>query len=135
MRNMTREQARQIYFSRYWLQPRLDQINEACPEIAAKLFDIGVNQGPATGVKYLQRALNVLNEGAQDYPNLAVDGGVGQLTLYALHQFLAKRGNEGERVLLNMIRAQQTVSYIEIAERDPTQEMFELGWQAARALI
>ena len=33
-----------------------------------------------------------------------------------------------------MITAQQSVRYLEIAERNPSQEAFEFGWQINRAL-
>ena len=37
-------------------------------------------------------------------------------------------------MLLGMVTAQQSVRYLEIAERNPTQEAFEFGWQLNRAL-
>ena len=49
-----------------------------------ELFDTGVNMGPNVASAFLQRALNALNRGARDYPDLAVDGRIGAATLAAI---------------------------------------------------
>lgn len=134
MQTMPRETAVAIYMQRYWIQPGFDRVDAISPALAEKLFDIGVLSGTATGVKYLQRALNVLNNAGRLFPDIAVDGGCGAMTLASLTAFLRSRGPEGVRVLLGMVSAQQSVFYIGIAETDPTQETFEYGWQLNRAL-
>ncbi|WP_279609891.1 glycoside hydrolase family 108 protein, partial [Burkholderia gladioli] len=68
MQAMTQAMAAQIYKQRYWTAPKLDQVGAIDSSLAAKLLDIGVNMGPATGVKFMQRALNVLNQQATTYP-------------------------------------------------------------------
>lgn len=134
MRSMPREAAVQIYIQRYWTVPRLDQIEAVFPALAEEMLDTGVNAGPATAVKFLQRALNVLNRQAKAWPDIAVDGGVGPLTVAALRAFLAERGEDGKRTLMAMMNAQQSVYYIEIAERRPANETFMFGWQFNRVL-
>ncbi|CDY77944.1 Phage protein [Caballeronia glathei] len=134
MRDMPRATAVQIYTSRYWLQPKLDLVDAVSPALADKLFEIGVNTGQATGVRFLQRALNVLNQAGHAFPDLVVDGGIGAMTIAALKAFLAARGAEGHRVLLGMVSAQQSVYYIECAEKRVENETFEYGWQLNRAL-
>ncbi|MBU9380541.1 glycoside hydrolase family 108 protein [Burkholderia gladioli] len=134
MKDMPRATAAAIYESRYWSRPKFDQIDAISTTLAEKLFDIGVNAGPATGVKFMQRALNVLNQGGKAFPDIAADGGIGPMTLAALKAFLQQRGADGHRVLYGMIAAQQSVFYIELAERRPENEAFEYGWQLNRAL-
>lgn len=134
MRTLPRDTAVSIYRALYWTKPGFDKLDAACPALAAKLFDIGVNMGPATGIKYLQRALNALNTGGSDYPSLIVDGGIGPASLLALRSVMLKRSLEGQRVLLGMVSAQQSVRYVEIAEGDPSQRKFMFGWQSQRAL-
>lgn len=134
MRGMTRAMAIEIYRRRYWIAPSLDLIEQIDPPIALKLLDLGITSGPATGVKFLQRALNVLNRGEQSYPDVGVDGAAGVLTRAALKAFVGARGREGRLVLLGMIAAQQSVFYLSIAETRPANERFEYGWQLNRAL-
>ncbi len=130
MKAIPRETARAIYRQRYWLQPRLDQIDAIHPKLAEKLFDIGVNCGPSIGIRFLQRALNILN----GTNKLAVDGCIGPETLYALKQFKAARNANGLKVLLAMVNAQLSVHYIELAERYPKNQAFIYGWQLNRVL-
>lgn len=134
MQSMPRAMAIEIYKARYWKRPKFDQIDMISSTLAEKLFDIGVNAGPATGVKFLQRALNVLNQNGKVFPDIIVDGGIGPITIAALQSFLTLRGADGHRVLHGMIAAQQSVFYIELAERRPENEAFEFGWQLNRAL-
>ncbi|MGF6633507.1 glycoside hydrolase family 108 protein [Paraburkholderia sp. MM6662-R1] len=133
VKDMPRSTAVEVYRQRYWVVPRFDQVYSIDANLAEKLFDIGVNMGPATGVRYMQRALNVLNNQGKAFSDISVDGGIGPLTLAALNAFYAQRGAAGRDVLLNMIRAQQSVRYIELAEKTPSQEAFEYGWQVNRA--
>jgi lysozyme family protein len=134
MRDMPRATAVLIYRSRYWLQPRFDLVDAVSPALADRLFDIGVNCGQATGVRFLQRALNVLNQNGRAFADIVVDGGIGAKTVAALRAFLTARGAEGHRVLLGMVVAQQSVYYIECAERRAENEAFEYGWQLNRVL-
>lgn len=132
MRALPRTVAAAIYRRRYWLQPRFDRVALRAPRIAAELFDTGVNMGTATATGFLQRALNALNRGARDYPDIAVDRLIGPRTLSALDGFLAARGKGGETILLRAMEALQGERYIALAERRPSQEAFLYGWLANR---
>ncbi len=134
MAEMARETAVAIYRQRYWTGPGLDRLAAIAETIAVRLLDIGVNMGPPVGIGFLQRALNALNRGGADYPDITADAVLGSATLGALQALLARRGDDGRRVLRGMITAQQSVHYLEIAERNPSQEAFEFGWQLNRAL-
>lgn len=132
MKDMSRTVAEAIYTERYWLQPKFDKVASLDLEIAEELLDTGVNMGPSVAGKFLQRALNVLNQGDKLYPNLTVDGAIGNMTLHALKVLLDARGAGGRTVLLRMLNAQQSVRYIELAEANASQESFEYGWQLNR---
>lgn len=132
MRNLPRAAAVDIYLSRYWVTPKFDQVACYSPRIAEELMDTGINMGTGTATKFLQRALNALNKRASAYPDIAVDGALGEITLFALKEFLKLRGKPGEAVLFKMLNAQQSVRYMEISERNPSQEDFQFGWQNTR---
>jgi lysozyme family protein len=132
MRVLPRAEAAAIYRRIYWLRPAYDQVAGRAPRIAAELFDTGVNMGTATATGFLQRALNALNRGARDYPDIAIDRQIGARTLSALDGFLAARGRQAETVLLRAIEALQGERYIALAERRPSQEAFLFGWLANR---
>jgi lysozyme family protein len=132
IRDLPRARAAEIYERVYWRGPGLDRIATRAPMLAAELFDTGVNMGTATAIGFLQRALNALNRGQADYPDLAADGAVGARTLAALDAFLARRGKAGEAVLVKAIDALQGERYVALAERRPANEAFLYGWLAGR---
>lgn len=132
MASMPRETAAAIYRAQFWTKPAFDKVYALNPGIAGELLDTGVNMGTAVAGKFLQRALNVLNMKGTLFPDLVVDGGIGDMTLKGLTAYLDKRGIQGYRVLMNMLNAQQSVRYMEIAEGNASQEEFEYGWQANR---
>ena len=132
LRALPREEAAAIYRRIYWLRPGFDRVAEIAPRIAAELFDTGVNMGPEVAAGFVQRALNALNRGASDYPDIAVDRRIGETTLAALRGFIARRGGSGEEVLLKAIEALQGERYLRLAEQRPANEAFLYGWLANR---
>ena len=132
MRTLPRAEAAAIYRRLYWLRPGFNRVATRAPLVAAELFDTGVNMGPAVAAAFLQRALNALNRGAADYPDIALDGQLGARTLAALDAFLARRGAGAEAVLLKAIEALQGERYVALAERRPADEAFLYGWLANR---
>lgn len=132
MRYFTRPAAVAIYRRLYWVRPAFDRVATRAPALAAELFDTGVNMGPAVAAGFLQRALNALNRGASDYPDVAVDGRIGAKTLAALDRFVTLRRAAGERVLVKAVEALQGERYLKLAEQRPANEAFLYGWLANR---
>jgi len=132
MKVLPRTTAAAIYKERYWTGPKLDQIAAIFPQLAHEMFDTGINMGPAAVVKFVQRVLNVCNRGAADYPDIGADGVVGKMTLAAAAGLKAKRGIEAGEVLRKAIDGLQAARYVEIAEKNPSQESFAYGWLANR---
>jgi lysozyme family protein len=60
--------------------------------------------------------------------DLKVDGQIGDKTLEALRGFLAKRGAQGEAMLLGLLNSLQAAEYLRIAEGNETQRVFLYGW-------
>lgn len=132
MRALPLDTARAIYRKLYWFAPRFDAVATHAPDIARELFDTGVNMGPPVAITFLQRALNALNRGASDYPDIPVDAHIGDATLAALSAFLKRRGSGGESVLRKAIEALQGERYVALAESRPANEAFLYGWLSNR---
>lgn len=130
--DMPRSVAEAIYLRRYWEQPRFDLVNAHSAAVAEELLDTGVNMGQSVASKFLQRSLNVLNRRGKLFPDIAVDGAIGAMTIAALRAYLGQRGKEGETVLLRMLNSLQGARYIDIAENTESQEEFVFGWFAHR---
>lgn len=60
IKNLTVEQAKDIYLKDYWKPCRCDELPR---EIAISLFDSAVNQGVKTAIMIMQRALKVKDDG------------------------------------------------------------------------
>jgi lysozyme family protein len=128
MQDLPRSVAKAIYMERYWVQPRFDHIAELSGPVAEELLDTGVNMGTGVASRFLQRALNVLNKEGKSYPDLAVDGALGPMTIAAMRAYLGLRGKDGHVVLLRALNCLQGARYIDIAEARPSQEAFVHGW-------
>lgn len=72
MRSMTRDQAKAIYKVGFWQRAKCDSYD---PAISFQLFDAVVNHGIGNGIRMLQRAVGV-----------ADDGVVGKYTLGAIER-------------------------------------------------
>ncbi|OGT55469.1 MAG: hypothetical protein A3E01_09175 [Gammaproteobacteria bacterium RIFCSPHIGHO2_12_FULL_63_22] len=132
MRALPRELAKTIYRRRYVVAPGFDKIADISPAIAAELVDTGVNMGPAVAGKFLQRVLNALNNQGRDYADMAVDGIAGAATRAALTAYLAKRGADGEKVMLAALNGLQAERYISLGEARQANEAFMFGWLRTR---
>lgn len=132
MRQLPRNAAAAIYKRIYWDAPGFADVAQIAPELAAELFDTGVNMGTGTATGFLQRALNALNRNGRDYSDIAVDRKLGPATLRALSAFFDKRGPSAETVLLKAMDALQGAHYVRLAEARPSQEAFLYGWLSNR---
>jgi lysozyme family protein len=132
MKLLPRETAFAIYKAQYAIKPGFAAVAAISPAIGEELFDTGVNMGPAIPAVMFQKALNGLNNQARDYPDLKEDGDIGPASLAALKAFLAKRGKEGESVLLKALNCLQGERYIELARGRPANETFLYGWLRSR---
>ncbi len=108
IKNLTKEQAKEIYKRDYWDKNRIESLPR---ELWHIFFDMCVNMGRGTAVKILQRAANSRGR------NIKVDGGLGPATIGAL------KGVEVERV-----RAYRVKYYSDLVTKKPEQDKFYFGW-------
>ena len=120
MRNLPRAEAAAIYRRIYWLRPRFDEVARRSPNLAAELFDTGVNMGPAVAATFVQRALTALNRNSGDYPDLVPDGRIAERTLGGPRRLLrGARQDRRRNRPLRALEALQGERYLRLAERRP----------------
>jgi len=61
VRNLSRDEAKEIYRAQYWNLMRCEDLPRG---VDLAVFDFGVNAGPGTAVKALQRAIGTMPDGA-----------------------------------------------------------------------
>ena len=113
IKNLTKEQAKTIYYTDYWKKFGFDRIEDC--KIATKVFDMGVNMGGHTAIKLLQSALGLINQ------EVTVDGLIGPQTLGAIE--------ESNRILLRdalCLKAKER--YIHLMARNSRLLSFRRGW-------
>ena len=134
MQDLPLSVAAEIYRKVYWNGPKFNEIGKISMPIAAELFDTYVNMGKGNVAElegpefWLQRWLNALNNEDKDWPELVVDGDLGQKTREALAAFIKKRGKAGETNLVKVLNDMQTARYLDIIEGRKKNEAFAYGW-------
>ena len=107
-----------FYKKNYWDAFEGDAFSE---EAGEEMFDQSVNLGIKRAVEHLQRSLNVLNERQTLYPDIKVDGIIGDQTIGAYF----KCCNLGkETMLVNILNMFQAKYYIELMEKRNVFEKF-----------
>ena len=129
MIDLPRQKAFDIYSDKYWDAVCADQIIELSELICEEVVDTSVNMGPRRASKYLQRALNVLNNRTKLYPDLVADGRIGRKSISALKMYLKYRDESALHKALNCL---QGAFYITLAERREKDERFVYGWYKNR---
>lgn len=128
MSDLPIDRAQAIAKVAYWDVLKLDDVAFVSAPVARELFDTSYNCGVGTAGKFLQQALNAFNRQGSDYPDLIIDGRIGQATIAALQAFMDRRGSKGETVLIRALNALQGARYLQVIERKPALETFVFGW-------
>mgnify|MGYP000860266343 FL=1 len=110
--NITQAQVEDVYRTEFW---RFDGLKSDA--VAAKIFDMAVNMGLRTAVRYAQRAVNDVRVADK----LAEDGTWGPMTEQAVNA-------TAPSVMVENLKAFSLYHYDEIVERDPSQMVFMKGW-------
>ena len=134
MRELPRGKAVDIYMAMNWVEPGFSKVERFSPELAAEMFDYAAPTGAGTVIKMLQRCLNVLNLDGDYFPDIKVDGVIGEVTTMCLAAYTKRRGGEGVLVLRGMVKSLYGNYLIELAERRAKDEKFIYGWFKNRVL-
>ena len=101
-------EARKIYRKKYIDEPGISLIPD--DRVRAQVADYGVNSGPRTAIKALQRVIGV-----------KADGYIGPVTQAALRRFGYIRAN-------NLLVRERCLHYARIMNHDHGQARFAEGW-------
>lgn len=115
IKNLTKQEAKDIYYQYYWTNHNYDQIRVA--DLAVELFEQAVNLGPRRANLNMQHSYNLLGNS-----KLVEDGIVGVQTLAAVNSF---SDLDSLLILLNLLQGRK---YINICEQNPEQKRFLRGW-------
>lgn len=130
MRTMPKQLAFEIYDVGWWSRLRLDDVWELSIPLAERIFDFGINAGRANAGRSLQEILNVLNKEGTLWPDIAMDGGIGQKTIDALKAYVNANRRDPEAIekLTMMMFSAQNYHYVQISLKRAANEEFTNGW-------
>jgi lysozyme family protein len=107
IKNLTRNQAIEIYHRDYWNKMKLHGIFDE--NIILQVFDMGVNAGIRTAIKIIQRIIDA-----------QVDGYTGPETNGLINAY------EGD--LVELYKQERKKYYFDLARRKPQMQVFLAGW-------
>jgi LysM repeat protein len=106
--NLTEEGAKKVYRKKYWEKPHIDDLEDESANVAAKVFDMGVNLGQKPAILILQKTLKDAGY------NVDVDGVIGPQTEEALKNAVDSNGDQG---ILSALSARQMDYYKTMPEK------------------
>lgn len=112
--NMTKDEAKEIYRKCFWEKMQGDRVNDQ--ELSFKILGILANIGEFLGIRVIQRAYNAVSP-----HKISVDGIIGNETINAINAINTDN-------LIESIRVQQRIHYLNLIELDPRQIKFKKGW-------
>jgi lysozyme family protein len=113
IKNLTRDQAKQIYFVDFWMKAKCEDI--ADENLAIKLFDLAAHTGIQQANRLIQRALRAAGAPVTE------DGIIGPVTLAAINK-------ADPTDLLAALKSEAAGYYRMIAQANPSQQKFIEGW-------
>jgi len=117
IKNLTYKQATEIYKNKYFT-PSIETLAITHPNIAFKVFDMGVLMGPKTAVKVLQRTLN-----DQSIHSMAVDGQMGVITI---GKIISSELLDSDLLRLYITALEKRIFWLVM--RKPWNLKFKAGW-------
>ena len=114
VQHLTRDEACDIYRSRYWSRVNGDRLAALCPRLAVVVLDAAVQHGPRWAAITLQRAVGV-----------QVDSEIGPATLAAVKV----QASVDPTALLTSYLSRRKAYYCAIINGDPSQNRFRNGWR------
>lgn len=122
IREITREDAQTIYYELYWKKMKLNQLPALQQTLLTQILDSGINHGVGTGIKFLQRAYNLIKLDTE--AALLDDGVVGPKTISAI----LKIANRYPDSLIAAYIGERYLYYRAIITSNPSQKKFIRGW-------
>jgi lysozyme family protein len=107
IKDLTVDQAKEIYFNRYWVPMKLDGIRDE--NVVLDVFDMGVNAGT-------RRAIQLL----QEITGATVDGDCGPQT--------CRKANYYEGDLVYAYKERRKKYYLALVKINPEKQVFIAGW-------
>jgi len=116
----------QWFFEQFWEKGGAGKVAAVSHDNGIEVYDVNINAG-SHGVRFLQRALNIMNRNQQDYPDMKEDDRWGPKTEAALRIALDVYAPDGDVKVLDRQNFFQEVFLIDQMKKEPHKEKWR-GW-------
>ena len=113
VKEITQDEAEEIYFVNYWSPTSCEQIYKYLPKTALAIFDFAVNSGLGGASSVVAKAL--------DIPN-------GQFDSAMINSIIQIGTEIGDDALFRNLIARRRINYKEIIKRKPQKSVYGPGW-------
>jgi len=125
MKDLSKETAANIYLTNYINKPGFGALITLSPAVGQKVVDVAVNTGAGRSARWFQSALNAFSRGGLDYPQVTVDGKIGEGTNATYISLQQKRGKvKACELVIKAMDAQQTNHYMSLTNLS----QYTVGW-------
>ena len=114
VRNITVDEAEEIYFDNYWTPTKSEIIYKNYPKTALAIFDFAVNSGLSGASSLVAKTL--------DIPNTKFDNNM-------VNSIIMAAGTMGDSQLFSNLIQRRRVNYQDIIKRRPNKSVYGPGWQ------
>lgn len=139
IKNLPRELAKSGYYKAFFVATGIKKVWELYPALGLFMLDAAVNHGKFRPCRWLQEVLNVFNKKGTLWPDLIVDGMLGDksfVALAAMMKYVPKGlpDGAGKLILLEAIQDRRGSFFQSIGANDEKQEAFMWGWYWGRMI-
>ena len=120
IKNLSIEQAKEIYYNDYWIKPNIYRISKINPKLAIAVFDTHVNTG--RGVKLLQKTIHQYPD--KHFKQISIDNIYGNQT----ESLLSELNHISPNYLLYNYIINRIQYYNKITQKNKSLKSFLNGW-------
>ena len=114
VRNITVDEAKEIYFDNYWVPTKSETIYKSFTKTAIAIFDFAVNSGLSGASSLVAKTL--------DIQNTRFDNNM-------VNQIMMAAGTIGDSQLVSNLIQKRRINYQDIIKRKPQKSVYGPGWQ------
>lgn len=112
--NITKDEAKEIYFANYWIPTKADRLYSTLPKTAITIFDFAVNSGLGGASSVVSKTLGI--------PSTRFDDSMFNSIIEAGEQM-------GDDKLSSNLVGRRYTHYDEIIAKNPQKAVYRKGWQ------
>lgn len=114
VKNITQDEAEEIYFNNYWVPTKSEIIYKNYPKTAIAIFDFAVNSGVSGASSVVAKTLGISST---------------RFDTNMVNAIMNTAGSMGDAQFFRNLIQQRRINYKDIIKRKPQKAVYDQGWQ------